>query len=229
MYIPRRYEEKDKEKVFRFIRENSFGILVSVKDGLPLGTHIPLLLGKKETGEDTLTGHISKGNEQKYSLTDGARVLVIFAGPHAYVSPRWYTKMNVPTWDYISVHVYGEVRIVEGEELKAAVSRLTDKHEQHLPHPVKIEEIPEKSLLDDLRGIVGFEILIGEIQAAYKLSQNRDEESYHQVIAHLAQGDELSRKLASEMQERSVELFNGGDAQADGNHSQNNSNDSQTS
>jgi transcriptional regulator len=223
MYIPRRYEEKDKEKVFQFIRENSFGILISVKDGLPIGTHIPLLLGKNVNGEETLTGHISKGNEQKYSLPDGARVLVIFTGPHAYVSPRWYTKMNVPTWDYISVHVYGEIRIMEGSALRAALSHLTDNFERHLPHPVKLEEIPEKSLHADLRGILGFEILIGEIQAAYKLSQNRDEESYHNVIAHLGQGDELSRKVAAEMQERSAGLFGSAGAK------QPNNNDSQTS
>lgn len=208
MYIPRRYEEKDREKVFAFIRENSFGILISIKDGSPIGTHIPLLLGRNAAGEEVLTGHISKGNEQKYSLIDGAKVLAIFCGPHAYVSPRWYTEMNVPTWDYIAVHVYGTVRIMEGEELKNALSRLVDNYESGMPRPVKMEEIPEKNLHDDLRGIVGFEIHIGEVQAAYKLSQNRNEESYHNVVAHLDQGDELSRKIASEMKERAEELFN---------------------
>ncbi len=210
MYIPRRYEEKDKEKVFAFIRENSFGILISVKDGLPMGTHIPLLLGKNATGDDVLTGHISRGNEQKYSLADGARVLVIFAGPHAYVSPRWYTEMNVPTWDYISVHVYGTVRIMEGEELKTALSHLIDNYEVGMPHPVKLEEIPEKTFQADLRGIVGFDIRIDEVQAAYKLSQNRNQESYHNVVAHLDQGDESSRKVASEMMARAGQLFNKG-------------------
>jgi transcriptional regulator len=210
MYVPRRYEEKDKEKIFAFIRENSFGILISVQDGLPVGTHIPLLPGKNAAGEDVLTGHISRGNEQKYSLTEGAKVLVIFAGPHAYVSPRWYTQMNVPTWDYISVHVYGEVRIMEGEALKAALSRLTDNYERAMPQPVKLEEIPEKTFQDDLRGIIGFEIRIDEIQAAYKLSQNRDAASYHNVIAHLDQGDESSRMIASEMKERASQLFNTG-------------------
>jgi transcriptional regulator len=214
MYIPRRYEEKDKETIFRFIRENSFGILVSVKDGLPVGTHIPLLLGKDADDRDMLTGHISKGNEQKYSLANGSKVLVIFAGPHAYVSPRWYTQMNVPTWDYISVHVYGEVRFMEGQELKDALSRLTDNYEQHLPQPVRIDEIPEKSFEENFRGIIGFGIRITEIQAAYKLSQNRDKESYHNVIAHLREGDELSGKIASEMQERSAALFNPGPPQS---------------
>jgi transcriptional regulator len=208
MYIPRRYEEKDREKIFRFIRENPFGVLISTRDGLPVGTHIPLLLDRNGAGEDVLTGHISKGNEQRSTLTDGVTVLVIFTGPHAYVSPRWYTHLNVPTWDYIAVHIYGEVRIMEGRELETALSRLTDNHEQHEPHPVKMDEIPEKTLQDDLRGILGFEIGIREIQAAYKLSQNRDAESYHNVITQLAAKDEMAQKIAAEMQERSAALFN---------------------
>jgi transcriptional regulator len=199
MYIPRRYEEKDTEKIHAFIRENSFGILVSVKDGLPVGTHIPLHLEKNEEGQDILMGHISRGNEQKYTLTDGARVLVIFPGPHAYISPRWYTQMNVPTWNYISVHVYGTVKIVEGAALRSALSRLVDNYEQHMPQPVHIEEIPEKTLQDEMRGIVGFEITIDDIQAAAKLSQNRDEESFHQVIDQLQQGDTGAQAVAEEM------------------------------
>jgi transcriptional regulator len=202
MYIPRRYEEKDKETIHAFIRENSFGILISVKDGLPIGTHIPLHLEKNAEDKDILMGHISKGNEQKYTLADGARVLVIFPGPHAYISPRWYTDMKVPTWNYVAVHVYGTVRIVEGQALRAALSRLIDNYEHSLPQPVHIGEIPEKELNDDLRGIVGFEIVIDEIQAAYKLSQNRDEQSYHNVIGQLEQGDEMTRAVAEEMKKK---------------------------
>jgi len=202
MYIPRRYEEKDKEKIHAFIRENSFAILISIKDGLPVGTHIPLLLEKNAEGKDILMGHISKGNEQKYTLTDEAKILAIFPGPHAYISPRWYTQMKVPTWNYISVHIYGTVKIVEGEALKAALSRLMNNYEQHRPQPVRLEEIPEKEFNDDIRGIVGFEIVIEDIQAAYKLSQNRDEESYHNVIGQLEQGDETARAVADEMKKR---------------------------
>jgi transcriptional regulator len=202
MYIPRRYEEKDKEKIHAFIRESSFAILVSVKDGLPVGTHIPLLLEQNAGGKDILMGHISKGNEQKYTLTDGAKVLAIFPGPHAYISPRWYTEINVPTWNYVSVHIYGTVKIVEGEALRAALSRLMNNYEQHRPQPVRLEEIPEKEFNDDFRGIVGFEIVIEDIQAAYKLSQNRDEQSYHHVTRELEQGDEAARAVAEEMKKR---------------------------
>jgi transcriptional regulator len=202
MHIPRRYEEKDKEKIHAFIRENSFAILISVNEGLPVGTHIPLLLERDAEGKDILMGHISKGNEQKHTLTDGAKVLAIFPGPHAYISPRWSTQINVPTWNYIAVHVYGTIRIVEGEALKAALSRLMHNYEGHRPQPVRLEEIPDKQFNDDFRGIVGFGIVIEEIQAAYKLSQNRDEESYHNVIGQLEQGDETARAVAEEMRKR---------------------------
>jgi len=202
MYIPRRYEEKDKEKVHAFIRENSFGILVSVKDGIPAGTHIPLILEKDMDGRDVLMGHISRGNEQKYALTEGAKVMVIFPGPHAYVSPRWYTQMTVPTWNYIAVHVYGTVKIVEGDELHGALRRLMDHYEHPMPQPVQVEEIPAKTYDDNFKGIVGFKIFIDEMQAAYKLSQNRDETSYHQVVAELEKGDDVAKGVAEEMKKK---------------------------
>jgi len=204
MYIPRRYEQKDKDKIHAFIKEYSFAILITVLEGRPVGTHIPLQLETGDDGKDSLLGHISIGNEQKYTLSDGASVLAIFQGPHAYVSPRWYTQLNVPTWNYISVHVYGTVRLMEGQALREALSRLIDTYEQPLPHPVKMEEIPEKVLEDDFRGIVGFRIVIDEIQAAWKLSQNRDEQSYHQVIERLESGDEVSRAVADEMKKRKI-------------------------
>jgi transcriptional regulator len=207
MYIPRRYDEKDREKVHAFLRENSFAILVSVLDGLPVGTHIPLLLEKDDEGRDILVGHIARGNEQKRTFVDGTKVLAIFPGPHAYVSPRWYTQINVPTWNYMAVHVYGTLTVIEGAELRAALSRLVDNYEQHLPRPVHIEEIGEKQVETEMRGIVGFRVVIDEIQAAYKLSQNRDEQSYHEVIRQLEDGDEAARAVAAEMEARGHGLF----------------------
>ncbi len=228
MYIPKRYEEKDREKVHAFIRENSFAILVSVLDGVPVGTHIPLLLEKDEQGRDVLVGHIARGNAQKRTfsardgagameagdatnaggaMASGAKVLAIFPGPHAYVSPRWYTQMNVPTWNYMAVHVYGTLTVIDGEELRAALSRLVHNYEQHLPQPVEIEEIGEKQVTAEMRGIVGFRILVEEIQAAYKLSQNRDERSYQEVVRQLGAGDEVARGVAEEMERRKDGLF----------------------
>jgi transcriptional regulator len=204
MYIPRRYQETDRPQILSFIRGNSFGILVTVQDNLPVATHIPFSVEKNSAGEDVLVAHISKGNEQKRSLENGAQVLCIFTGPHAYISPRWYTEMNVPTWNYISVHVYGTLRLMEGAELKSALARLVDHFEAHMPAPVNMEEIPEKTLYDDMRGIIGFEIRIDDLQAAAKLSQNRDAESYQSVIAHLEAGDPASVLVAEAMREKSI-------------------------
>ncbi len=195
------------EKVRSFIRENSFAILVSIMDGKPVATHIPLMLEQDGEGRDVLVGHISRGNEQKLSFSEGAKVLAIFPGPHAYVSPRWYTQINVPTWNYISVHMYGTLTIMAGDELKAALSRLVDTYEHSMPKPVVIDEIPEKQLHAEIRGIVGFRILVEEVQAAYKLSQNRDEKSYHEVVRQLEGGDEVARAVAEEMRAREGALF----------------------
>ncbi|HUB61191.1 MAG TPA: FMN-binding negative transcriptional regulator [Puia sp.] len=207
MYIPRRYEEKDVEKVHAFIRENSFAILVSVLEGLPVATHIPLLLEKDDQGRDVLVGHIARGNEQKRTFGDGGKVLAIFPGPHAYVSPRWYTQMNVPTWNYMAVHVYGTLTVIEGEELRAALSRLVDNYERHLPRPVAIGEIGAERVTSEMRGIVGFRIVVEEVQAAYKLSQNRDERSYQEVVRQLGAGDEMAKAVAAEMERREDGLF----------------------
>ena len=207
MYIPRRYQEHDREKILSFMKENSFAIVVSVQDGQPVASHVPLAIEKDTEGNDVLVGHISKGNHQKTSLVNGEKVLCIFPGPHAYISPNWYTEINVPTWNYISVHAYGTLRIIEGEEFKAALSRLVHVYEQYQPHPMKIEHLPEKSFNDDFRGIIGFEIKIEELQAAYKLSQNRDKESYYNVIKNLEQGDGAATQVASIMQENGSRLF----------------------
>jgi transcriptional regulator len=202
MYIPRRYEEKDRAAILAHIRANSFAILVSVLEGKPIGTHIPLLVA--EEGDTLfLFGHISRGNEQKHTLVEGTTVLAIFPGPHAYVSPRWYTEMNVPTWNYLSVHAYGVVELMEGAALAAAVTAMVDYYEHGMPRPVNVSEIPEKTFHDELRGIVGFRLRVTELQAVAKLSQNRDDESYHTIVRELdGSTDPVAREVGEEMKRR---------------------------
>jgi transcriptional regulator len=107
----------------------------------------------------------------------------------------------------MAVHVYGTLTVIGGEELRAALGRLVDNYEQHLPRPVDIGEIGEKQVTAEMRGIVGFRILVEEIQAAYKLSQNRDERSYQEVVRQLEGGDEAARAVAEEMERREDNLF----------------------
>jgi transcriptional regulator len=195
MYIPRRYEEKDREAINAFVRGNSFGILVTVSDGRPVGTHIPMLLSAEGA---YLVGHISRGNDQRHSLVDGAQVLAIFPGPHAYISPRWYSEMNVPTWNYLSVHAYGVIELMEGAALEEALATMVDFYEHSMPRPVSISEIPSKTYQDDLRGIVGFRIRVTEWQAAAKLSQNRDDQSYGRVVSELENSEDAAARAVAE-------------------------------
>jgi transcriptional regulator len=126
--------------------------------------------------------------------------MIIFPGPHAYVSSSWYDHENVPTWNYIAVHVYGKIKIIEGEELHAALKQLVDKYEKGSEHPVSIEKMSPEYVRQSIRGLIGFEIDITSIEASYKLSQNRDKKNYMNIINELEKrGDHDSKSVAAEM------------------------------
>lgn len=203
MHIPQHYKNEDPEAVRAFIRDNGFAILVSQVAGKPWATHIPLFLDKNAEGKEILVGHISRSNKQWKDFDKNEEVLAIFSGPHAYISPSWYDHENVPTWNYIAVHVYGKIRIVEGERLKNQLGKLVDKYEASVKDPVSVNGMSKEFVDREMRGIVGFEIEISDIQAAMKLSQNRDEKNYTRVIKALeARGDMGSVEIAKWMKNR---------------------------
>src|SRR5688500_16920562 len=130
-------------------------------------------------------------------------MLVIFNGTHAYISSSWYDHENVPTWNYIAVHVYGTIKIIEGEKLLQALKNLVDRYEQKSANPVSVEKMSEKFLSREIKGIIGFEIEIEEIHSAYKLSQNRDEKNHTNIINELEKRDDShSAAIAEEMKKR---------------------------
>lgn len=127
--------------------------------------------------------------------------MLIFQGPHTYISPRWYNHVNVPTWNYINVHVYGKVRMLVGEELKALLGDLVAKHEVHTGY--SLDGLPADYVEKEMRGVAGFALEVTRLDAASKLSQNRDDESYASIISHLEErGDDASAGIAKEMKER---------------------------
>lgn len=199
MYIPKIYQNTNLEEVKSFIKSNSFGILVTHNNGKSHATHIPLELEIKPDGTEVLEAHISKANPQCDHLTNGSEVLCIFNGPHSYISSSWYDFEEVPTWNYVAVHVYGKLNLIEGEALLQAVNRLVNKYEQHSKNPVKLENLSEKTMRQ-MNGIIGFEIEITDIQAAYKLSQNRDDRNHDTIIEHLNQKDSNSKAVADFME-----------------------------
>ena len=205
MYIPHRYRNENLQEVRAFIEQNSFGILVSQQATGPTATHIPLELGKNEDGKEILTGHIARANPQWKNFVDQQRVLAIFSGPHSYISSSWYNHENVPTWNYIAVHIYGTIKIIEGERVVAMLSELVRKYEAGSAKPVSVESMTPAFLQSQVKGIVAFEIEIEEIQAAYKLSQNRDAVNHKNIISELEkQQDPHAQAIADSMKKHAA-------------------------
>ncbi|MEC7263695.1 MAG: FMN-binding negative transcriptional regulator [Bacteroidota bacterium] len=199
MYIPSYYENKDLPEIKKFLLENSFGILVNVVDNKPWGTHIPLELEKDKDGRDILVGHIAKANPQSKVLGQDNEVLCIFNGPHAYVSSSWYKEEEVPTWNYIAVHVYGKLNLLTEEETMASMYLLVDKYEKSSKNPISLQNMSPKTLRQ-VKGVVGFQILITDIQATYKLSQTRPED-HAMIISELGEREDPgSKAIARTMQ-----------------------------
>lgn len=183
MYIPDLYKNENQKDIEDFLKANSFGILINQTNGKLWATHIPMELDVNENGKPVLHGHISKENPQWESFGDG-EILAIFHGPHAYISSSWYDHENVPTWNYNAVHVYGNVKIIEGEAVTRMLKKLVDKYESGSENPVRVEDLSKKTMLQT-RGIVAFEIGISEIQAVRKMSQNRNGRDYNNIISEL--------------------------------------------
>ena len=198
MYIPELYRNENQEDIQNFIHQNGFGILVNQTDGKLWATHIPLLLEEKN-GKQILVGHVSRENPQAESFKTNDDVLVIFSGVHTYISSSWYDHENVPTWNYLAVHVYGKVKLHSLEESIEALKRLVNKYEAKSEKPVRIEDLSKKTMLQ-ARGIVSFEIEITAVEAKKKLSQNRDDKNYQTIISKMENSnDNQAIAVAEEM------------------------------
>lgn len=199
MYVPRHFNVTDVEEIRGFIRKNSFGTIVSTEEGKPIATHIPLELHKQ--GDDYyVTGHMAYANRQWKTFANGNdHVLIMFQGPHAYVSSTWYKDENVPTWNYQAVHVYGIAQIMNEEELEEDLRLLLQEYEHHRESPVLWENLSAQTK-KQIKGIVGFKIKVEEVQAQYKLSQNRTDNDYANIIAKLyEEEDVLAHQIADIM------------------------------
>ncbi len=175
MYIPHAYRNTNLSEIKEFIRQNSFAILINQVDGSPWASHIPLELRQDTNGNAVLVGHLAKANKQSKVIEQDKKVLVIFNGPHSYVSSSWYKEEEVPTWNYIAVHVYGTARIQSKEELRQSLVELVDRYEKDSQEPVSVSNLSKKTMRQ-INGIIGIEIRIDKIEAAYKLSQGRKQD-----------------------------------------------------
>jgi transcriptional regulator len=197
MYIPAHFSETDVTTLQDFIDAHPFGLLVSYLGGAPFVTHLPFLLDRGAGPNGALLGHVARPNPHWRNLV-GQPVLCVFNGPHAYVSPTWYeVDKVVPTWNYVAVHVYGRVTLIEElQEVVDLVARLTEYMEQAMPKPWTFDEAdPHTSKM--AAGIVGFRIEIDRIEGKWKLNQNHPPERRRKVIAALRErGGEDAAEIA---------------------------------
>ncbi|WP_312124423.1 FMN-binding negative transcriptional regulator [Lysinibacillus boronitolerans] len=184
MYVPKYYKVSDLEEIKEFIQHNSFATIVSIRKGKPIAAHIPVLL-KKIEGDYYLTGHLAYGNPLWKTFEEVQDILVIFNGPHAYISSSWYEQENVPTWNYQAVHIYGKASLIEGIDLEQDLTSLLEKYESFRENPVLWDKLSPELLQQEMKGIKGFKIKVEEVQAAYKLSQNRNASDYANIIKEL--------------------------------------------
>lgn len=203
MHIPKYYREEDHEKIVAFLRQNNFPALVSFDGEKPIATHLPIEVAEAENGHVTIYGHISRANPQ-WRTFGTQEVLLIFQGAHTYISPRWYNHVNVPTWNYMMIHVYGQVRILQESESFALLSRLVQQHEANTAY--SLEGLPADFVAKEIKGIVGFAIDVTRIDAGYKLSQNRNDEDHENIIRELEKRkDAESAQVASAMRKKREE------------------------
>ncbi|WJG09187.1 FMN-binding negative transcriptional regulator [Aliiglaciecola sp. LCG003] len=200
MYIPKNMQLNDDEVIVRFIRQYSFGQLITSTLDV---TYLPLVLESDEAEKGVLYGHMARANSQWKNLQD-QRVLVVFNGPHSYISPTWYqTTPAVPTWNYAAVHCYGKVELLDDTQSSIALDKLVAQFEPALLQNTEVMPKSYQRKLD--QAIVGFKIVIDDIQAKEKLGQHRSAADQNSVFTALQTSPHAdARQLASYMQLRNL-------------------------
>jgi transcriptional regulator len=193
MYIPKKYLGSDRQKAIDFINQFNFGLMTTVSDDKPIATHLPFTIEKR--GEKLiLTSHFSRANEQKEQL-ESKNILVVFSEPHAYISPKHYEKKeNVPTWNYIAVHIYGKAQIITAQTaVFDLLEKMIQKHDKDYLKQWNSLSMDYKTRLS--KGIVAFEIEVTELQFNEKLSQNKTDNERQKIVENLSQSEDTNATI----------------------------------
>ena len=211
MYNLPHFKEKDQAVVVEFMKQHPFAMLIGCSENVPAATQIPLLFEDRE-GKMILTGHMMRKQDHHQAFEKNPQVLVVFTGPHTYVSATLYSdQQQASTWNYMSVHARGTIQFLGEKGLENALRRLTLRYENNNSDSATIfDNLPEDYRRKLMKSIIAFEIEIQSLENVFKLSQNRDKESYGHIINHLnsQQGD--GQMIAREMERRSADLFTDG-------------------
>lgn len=199
MYIPVINEMNDRDEVMAFIKEHSFATIITNGGGVPIASHLPMVI-EEEVDSLKIIGHFAKANSH-WQLLNNQKSLIIFAEPHAYISPAHYESLvNVPTWNYIAVHVYGDCTLVTDDASSIAILEKTiGTYEAE--YKKQWDALPADYKKANLNGIVCFEMKVTDIQAKKKLSQNKTSNERQSIIRQLEKSSNtLEVKIAGLMQ-----------------------------
>jgi transcriptional regulator len=209
MYNLPYHKEKNEQVIKEFIAQYPFAFITGIdSENKPVATQVPVFMEEKD-GKRIIRGHIMKNTDHHKAFEHNQHVLAVFTGPNVYVSGTWYSNPHTPsTWNYMSVHAKGIVRILDDTAL-IDVLRMTSLHfENNNPQSATIyDNLPPEFIQRVMKAIVAFEIEITELDTVFKLSQDRDEKSYHNIIARLSQQGEAGQVIAAEMKKRTQEVF----------------------
>lgn len=209
MYNFSYFKEKDKQVILDFIEKNPFAFLTgSYLSGKQAATQIPVLFAERN-GELILQGHIMRNTDHHKAFIENPDVLVVFTGPSTYVSASWYSNPQIgSTWNYMSVHISGQMKFMPPDELIQFMRKFTLKFEKgNTKSATFYDNLPDEFLNKMMPAIAGFEIKAEKIENVFKLSQNRDKESYQNIIKKLEEQGGNSALIAKEMKKREAELF----------------------
>lgn len=193
MYIPKYNLATDRDEIVSFMKRFSFATIISSKNNIPLATHLPFIVTVRDE-QVVLTSHFAKANEQWQDL-ERTKQLVIFSEPHAYISTGNYDKeLNVPTWNYISIHAYGRARILtEPSDAMRVIKSAIETYEP--AYGQQWDSFPDDYKSKMLKGIVAFEVLVDDLQGKKKLSQNRSETEQARIIETLSKSTDVNENL----------------------------------
>ncbi|NRG44292.1 FMN-binding negative transcriptional regulator [Bacillus sp. CRN 9] len=204
MYIPKYFKIDDEEVIYDFIEKNGFATVFSQHNGEPYATHLPLMLNESK---NALFGHFARPNDQWKDIDD-QQILAVFQGPHCYISPTWYeTTKAVPTWNYVSIHIYGKMEIVEDKKvIYNSLNDLVNKYES-IDSIYNLDNV-ESSFIEGMsKGIVAFKLKITKIEAKAKLSQNHPVERQKLIIKHLEDTPQQDNIQIASLMKRNLTEF----------------------
>ena len=209
MYNLPHFKAGNQQNVIDFMYAHPFITLCGCdENNEPVATHVPVLIEQKNE-KIFLRAHIMRNQKHTKAFQHNKNVLAIFSGAHTYVSASWYTKQNVgSTWNYQSVHAKGILNFKDDNFLHDLLTQLTERFENNPHSPSLVSKMDEDYVSNMMKAIIGFEIEITSMEHVFKLSQNRDEKSYENIIQHLKDGNEDEQTIAATMKENKPNVFN---------------------